>query len=63
MKAPLVDFRTIDDVLSEVKQLTAAGVRNFRLGQQTCFWYGQLNTSTKPVLVVARAVYRSFCRV
>jgi len=38
VKAPLVDFRTIDDVLSEVKQLTAAGVRNFRLGQQTCFF-------------------------
>lgn len=38
VKAPLVDFRTIDDVLDEVTRLSAAGVRNFRLGQQTCFF-------------------------
>lgn len=38
VKAPLVDFRCIDDVLDEVTLLTAAGVRNFRLGQQTCFF-------------------------
>jgi radical SAM superfamily enzyme with C-terminal helix-hairpin-helix motif len=38
VKAPLVDFRRIDDVLDEVTRLTSAGVRNFRLGQQTCFF-------------------------
>lgn len=38
VKAPLVDFRSIDDVLTEVTLLAAAGVRNFRLGQQTCFF-------------------------
>jgi radical SAM superfamily enzyme with C-terminal helix-hairpin-helix motif len=38
VKAPLVDFRSIDDVLDEVTRLATAGVRNFRLGQQTCFF-------------------------
>jgi radical SAM superfamily enzyme with C-terminal helix-hairpin-helix motif len=38
VKAPLVDFRSIDDVLNEIALLTVAGVRNFRLGQQTCFF-------------------------
>jgi radical SAM superfamily enzyme with C-terminal helix-hairpin-helix motif len=38
VKAPLVDFRSIDDVLDEITRLTTAGVRNFRLGQQTCFF-------------------------
>ncbi|MGH3764057.1 MAG: radical SAM protein [Pseudonocardiaceae bacterium] len=38
VKAPLLDFRGIDDVLDEVARLTSAGVRNFRLGQQTCFF-------------------------
>lgn len=38
VKAPLVHFRSIDDVLNDITLLTAAGVRNFRLGQQTCFF-------------------------
>ncbi|MGH3849587.1 MAG: radical SAM protein, partial [Pseudonocardiaceae bacterium] len=38
VKAPLVDFRSIEDILDEITRLTAAGVRNFRLGQQTCFF-------------------------
>jgi radical SAM superfamily enzyme with C-terminal helix-hairpin-helix motif len=38
VKAPLVDFRSVDDVLDEITRLTTAGVRNFRLGQQTCFF-------------------------
>ncbi len=38
VKAPRVDFRSIDDVLNEITLLTTAGVRNFRLGQQTCFF-------------------------
>ncbi|MGH3914960.1 MAG: radical SAM protein [Pseudonocardiaceae bacterium] len=38
VKAPLVDFRTVDDILNEVARLSAAGVRNFRLGQQACFF-------------------------
>ncbi|MEV7087982.1 radical SAM protein [Streptomyces sp. NPDC093085] len=37
-KSPLVAFREVDDVVAEVEQLYAAGVRNFRLGQQTCFF-------------------------
>ncbi|WP_328437572.1 radical SAM protein [Streptomyces sp. NBC_00444] len=37
-KAPLVAFREVEDVLEEAAQLYAAGVRNFRLGQQTCFF-------------------------
>jgi radical SAM superfamily enzyme with C-terminal helix-hairpin-helix motif len=38
VKNPLVAFRDPADVLSEVSELYAAGVRNFRLGQQTCFF-------------------------
>jgi radical SAM superfamily enzyme with C-terminal helix-hairpin-helix motif len=38
VKAPRVDFRPPDDVLDEVARLHAAGVRHFRLGQQTCFF-------------------------
>ncbi|MFE9424299.1 radical SAM protein [Kitasatospora sp. NPDC006697] len=37
-KSPLVAFRDVDDVVAEAAQLYAAGVRNFRLGQQTCFF-------------------------
>ncbi|MGW3952900.1 radical SAM protein [Streptomyces sp. NPDC004752] len=37
-KSPLVAFREVDDITAEVKQLYAAGIRNFRLGQQTCFF-------------------------
>ncbi|MEV4081416.1 radical SAM protein [Nonomuraea fuscirosea] len=38
VKAPTVDFRPVEDVLAEVAILHAAGVRHFRLGQQTCFF-------------------------
>jgi radical SAM superfamily enzyme with C-terminal helix-hairpin-helix motif len=38
VKSPLVSFREPADVLAEVAALYAAGVRNFRLGQQTCFF-------------------------
>jgi len=38
VKSPLVDFRDPADVLAEVTALYEAGVRNFRLGQQTCFF-------------------------
>ncbi|MFE2037302.1 radical SAM protein [Streptomyces scopuliridis] len=37
-KSPLVVFRDVKDVIEEAAQLYAAGVRNFRLGQQTCFF-------------------------
>ncbi|MCX4966332.1 radical SAM protein [Streptomyces sp. NBC_00654] len=37
-KSPLVAFREVDDVVAETAQLYAAGIRNFRLGQQTCFF-------------------------
>jgi radical SAM superfamily enzyme with C-terminal helix-hairpin-helix motif len=37
-KAPLVAFRSVEDVQEEINALYAAGVRNFRLGQQTCFF-------------------------
>ncbi|MFF2331430.1 MULTISPECIES: radical SAM protein [unclassified Streptomyces] len=37
-KSPLVAFREVDDVVEEAAQLYAAGIRNFRLGQQTCFF-------------------------
>ncbi|MGW2088951.1 radical SAM protein [Streptomyces sp. NPDC001880] len=37
-KSPLVAFREVDDIVAEAAQLYAAGVRNFRLGQQTCFF-------------------------
>lgn len=37
-KSPAVAHRTVDDVLAEVGQLYDAGVRHFRLGQQTCFF-------------------------
>jgi radical SAM superfamily enzyme with C-terminal helix-hairpin-helix motif len=38
VKSPLVVFRDPSDVLAEIAELYAAGVRNFRLGQQTCFF-------------------------
>ncbi|HZO21485.1 MAG TPA: radical SAM protein, partial [Steroidobacteraceae bacterium] len=38
VKSPLVRFRDPSDVLAEVTKLYEAGVRNFRLGQQTCFF-------------------------
>lgn len=38
VKAEQVEFRDVDDVLEEIALLYAAGVRNFRLGQQTCFF-------------------------
>lgn len=47
VKAPLVDFRTVDDVLDEVARLSTAGVLNFRLGQQACFFsYQNRNADT-----------------
>ncbi len=38
MKSPLVGFRDPSDVIAEIAQLYESGVRNFRLGQQTCFF-------------------------
>lgn len=38
VKAPSVDFRDAGDVLDEITRLSEAGVRDFRLGQQTCFF-------------------------
>ena len=38
VKSPLVTFRDPFDVLAEIGELYMAGVRNFRLGQQTCFF-------------------------
>ncbi|MEV3853114.1 radical SAM protein [Streptomyces sp. NPDC050095] len=37
-KSPLVAHRDVEDVVEEAGQLYDAGVRNFRLGQQTCFF-------------------------
>ncbi|MDH6574731.1 radical SAM protein [Kitasatospora sp. MAP5-34] len=37
-KSPLVVFRDVEDVVEEAAQLYAAGIRNFRLRQQTCFF-------------------------
>jgi radical SAM superfamily enzyme with C-terminal helix-hairpin-helix motif len=38
VKSPLVRFRHPSDVQAEARLLHEAGVRNFRLGQQTCFF-------------------------
>jgi radical SAM superfamily enzyme with C-terminal helix-hairpin-helix motif len=38
VKSAHVVFRDVDDVLDEVARLYTAGVRHFRLGQQTCFF-------------------------
>jgi radical SAM superfamily enzyme with C-terminal helix-hairpin-helix motif len=38
VKSPLVSFRDPADVLAEITELYTAGVRHFRLGQQTCFF-------------------------
>ncbi|MGW0824731.1 hypothetical protein [Streptomyces sp. NPDC002845] len=37
-KSPAVAHRAVEDVLAEAGQLYDAGVRHFRLGQQTCFF-------------------------
>jgi radical SAM superfamily enzyme with C-terminal helix-hairpin-helix motif len=38
VKSPGVNFRDPEEVLAEVEVLYEAGVRNLRLGQQTCFF-------------------------
>jgi radical SAM superfamily enzyme with C-terminal helix-hairpin-helix motif len=38
VKNAAVTFREVDDILDEMALLYAAGVRSFRLGQQTCFF-------------------------
>src|SRR5574341_2017975 len=38
VKAAQVEFRAVEDVVEEIGLLYAAGVRHFRLGQQTCFF-------------------------
>lgn len=38
VKSSAIAFRDRDDVLEEIQQLYRAGVRHFRLGQQTCFF-------------------------
>lgn len=38
VKAPAVAHREVSDVLDEIRLLADAGVRHFRLGQQTCFF-------------------------
>ena len=38
VKSSQVSFRNPNDVIDEITKLYAAGVRNFRLGQQTCFF-------------------------
>lgn len=48
VKSPLVSFRDPEDVLAEIALLYPAGVRNFRLGQQTCF-FSYLNRDAEAV--------------
>ena len=48
VKSPLVSFRDPADVLAEITGLYAAGVRNFRLGQQTCF-FSYLNRDAEAI--------------
>ncbi len=48
VKSPLVTFRDPADVLAEVALLHSAGVRNFRLGQQTCF-FSYLNRDVEAI--------------
>ena len=48
VKSPLVMFRDPSDVLAEIGELYAAGVRNFRLGQQTCF-FSYLNRDAEAI--------------
>ncbi len=48
VKSPLVRFRDPSDVLDEVTKLYQAGVRNFRLGQQTCF-FSYLNRDAEAI--------------
>jgi radical SAM superfamily enzyme with C-terminal helix-hairpin-helix motif len=48
VKSRLVSFRDPTDVLAEIALLYAAGVRNFRLGQQTCF-FSYLNRDTEAI--------------
>jgi radical SAM superfamily enzyme with C-terminal helix-hairpin-helix motif len=48
VKSPLVGFRDPADVLAEISLLYAAGVRNFRLGQQTCF-FSYLNRDAEAI--------------
>lgn len=48
VKSPLVSFRDPADVLAEITALYTAGIRNFRLGQQTCF-FSYLNRDTDAI--------------
>lgn len=56
VKSASVEYREVGDVLDEVRCLYAAGVRNFRLGQQTCFfsYQGRSERSTAALLVGIR---------
>lgn len=52
VKAATVQYRTVDDVLSEVAALHTAGVEHFRLGQQTCFFsYADRDPKTIEILL------------
>jgi radical SAM superfamily enzyme with C-terminal helix-hairpin-helix motif len=50
VKHASVAFREVDDVLEEVQDLYAAGVRRFRLGQQACFfsWSSETRSPAHP---------------
>jgi radical SAM superfamily enzyme with C-terminal helix-hairpin-helix motif len=48
VKSPLVSFRDPTDVIAEITLLYEAGVRNFRLGQQTCF-FSYLNRDAEAI--------------
>jgi radical SAM superfamily enzyme with C-terminal helix-hairpin-helix motif len=48
IKSSHVDFRDPADVLCEIAELYVAGIRNFRLGQQTCF-FSYLNRDVESI--------------
>lgn len=54
-----VEFRTMEDVLHEINLLYDAGVRHFRLGQQTCF-FSYFNGESKKNEMLLSAVRNIF---
>jgi radical SAM superfamily enzyme with C-terminal helix-hairpin-helix motif len=58
LKSCGVHKRTIENIVAEVKSLSKEGVKNFRLGKQTCFYsYGDIDTLLKKVKPYAEILH------
>ncbi len=54
LKCPIVQRRKVDDIIVEIKALNKAGITNFRIGKQTCFYSYGSEQEIKKLLENAR---------